>query len=194
MTGSRSPGAHSSSSCSSLPPGGRRSRRRSWATGPTTSSTPRSSRTRSSGRADGRCRPRTAARRCSSSEWTRRSDETCSSTSVRARTSLEVTVFATCFSMGLGVLLGALAWYFRGTIDTVVSRLSEVVMAFPLLPLRHRGLGDHGRTAERRYFWLSRPGCSSRARVLPLPAGTTCGSYAGRCSPSAGRSSSGRPG
>ena len=48
-----------------------------------------------------------------------------------ARTSLEVAVFATVFSVGLGVLLGALAGYFRGAVDTVVSRLSEVVMAFP---------------------------------------------------------------
>jgi peptide/nickel transport system permease protein len=48
-----------------------------------------------------------------------------------ARTSLEVAVFATIFSVGLGVLLGALAGYFRGAVDTVVSRLSEVVMAFP---------------------------------------------------------------
>ena len=48
-----------------------------------------------------------------------------------ARTSLEVAVFATLFSVGLGVLLGALAGYFRGSVDTVVSRLSEIVMAFP---------------------------------------------------------------
>ena len=48
-----------------------------------------------------------------------------------ARTSLEVAVFATLFSVGLGVLLGALAGYFRGSVDTIVSRLSEIVMAFP---------------------------------------------------------------
>jgi peptide/nickel transport system permease protein len=50
-----------------------------------------------------------------------------------ARTSLEVAVFATFFAVGVGVLLGALAGYFRGAIDTAVSRLSEVVMAFPAL-------------------------------------------------------------
>ena len=50
-----------------------------------------------------------------------------------ARTSLEVAVFATLFSVGLGVLLGAIAGYFRGSVDTIVSRLSEVVMAFPAL-------------------------------------------------------------
>ncbi len=50
-----------------------------------------------------------------------------------ARTSLEVAVFATFFSVGLGVLLGALAGYFRGTTDTIVSRMTEMVMAFPVL-------------------------------------------------------------
>ena len=50
-----------------------------------------------------------------------------------ARTSLEVAVFATFFAVGLGTLLGALAGYFRGAVDTVISRLSELVMAFPAL-------------------------------------------------------------
>ena len=50
-----------------------------------------------------------------------------------ARTSLEVAVFATIFSVGFGVLLGAMAGYFRGAVDTVVSRLTELVMAFPAL-------------------------------------------------------------
>jgi peptide/nickel transport system permease protein len=50
-----------------------------------------------------------------------------------ARTSLEVAVFATFFAVGVGVLLGALAGYLRGAVDMAVSRLSEVVMAFPAL-------------------------------------------------------------
>jgi peptide/nickel transport system permease protein len=50
-----------------------------------------------------------------------------------ARTSLEVAVGATIFSVGLGVLLGAVAGYYRGWVDTVVSRLTEMVMAFPVL-------------------------------------------------------------
>ena len=49
-----------------------------------------------------------------------------------AQTSLEVAVFATFFAVSLGVLMGALAGYFRGGVDTVVSRLTEMVMAFPL--------------------------------------------------------------
>jgi ABC-type dipeptide/oligopeptide/nickel transport system permease subunit len=50
-----------------------------------------------------------------------------------AQTSLEVAVIATFFSVGFGVLLGAIAGYFRGWVDAVISRLSEMVMAFPVL-------------------------------------------------------------
>jgi peptide/nickel transport system permease protein len=50
-----------------------------------------------------------------------------------ARTSLEVAVFATFFTVGLGVLFGAVAGYMRGTTDTIISRLTDMFMAFPLL-------------------------------------------------------------
>ena len=50
-----------------------------------------------------------------------------------AQTSLEVAVLATLFAVSVGVLLGLLAGYFRGGVDTVVSRLTEIAMAFPVL-------------------------------------------------------------
>jgi len=50
-----------------------------------------------------------------------------------AQTSLEVGIFATVGSVGLGVVMGLLAGYFRGWIDTVVSRMIEIVMVFPYL-------------------------------------------------------------
>ncbi len=50
-----------------------------------------------------------------------------------ARVSLEVAIGATFLSMFIGVLLGATAGYFRGSIDALISRLTEIVMAFPLL-------------------------------------------------------------
>ena len=50
-----------------------------------------------------------------------------------ARVSLEVAVGATLVSMLLGVLLGATAGFFRGWVDSVISRLTEIVMAFPVL-------------------------------------------------------------
>jgi peptide/nickel transport system permease protein len=50
-----------------------------------------------------------------------------------AQTSLEVAVLATLFSVMIGTIMGLLAGYFRGWVDTVVSRLTEIVMAFPVL-------------------------------------------------------------
>jgi peptide/nickel transport system permease protein len=47
--------------------------------------------------------------------------------------SLEVAIFATLLSMVIGVTMGALAGYFGGWIDMIVSRLTEFVMAFPIL-------------------------------------------------------------
>ena len=50
-----------------------------------------------------------------------------------ARVSLEVAIGATVLSMFIGVLLGSIAGYFRGGIDAIISRVTEIVMAFPLL-------------------------------------------------------------
>jgi peptide/nickel transport system permease protein len=50
-----------------------------------------------------------------------------------AQVSLEVGVFATVGSVGLGIMMGLIGGYFRGWIDTVVSRMIEVVMVFPYL-------------------------------------------------------------
>jgi peptide/nickel transport system permease protein len=49
------------------------------------------------------------------------------------RVSLEVAVFSTTGAMLIGVLMGAMAGYFRGWVDTVISRIIEVTMAFPAL-------------------------------------------------------------
>ena len=50
-----------------------------------------------------------------------------------ARTSLYVAVLATLGSVLLGVIMGLLAGYMRGWVDTLVSRLIEIVMVFPFL-------------------------------------------------------------
>ena len=50
-----------------------------------------------------------------------------------AQVSLEVAVGATIVSMIVGVLLGSIAGYYGGWVDMIVSRLTEIVMAFPFL-------------------------------------------------------------
>ena len=47
--------------------------------------------------------------------------------------SLEVAIFATIIGVFIGVVLGTLAGFYGGLMDTVVSRMTEIVMAFPLL-------------------------------------------------------------
>ena len=50
-----------------------------------------------------------------------------------AQTSLEVAILATFLSVSIGLIMGLIAGFYRGTADTVVSRLTEIVMAFPYL-------------------------------------------------------------
>jgi len=50
-----------------------------------------------------------------------------------AQTSLEVALLATFGAVTIGVIMGLLAGYFRGWVDTTVSRMIEIVMVFPAL-------------------------------------------------------------
>jgi peptide/nickel transport system permease protein len=49
------------------------------------------------------------------------------------RVSLQVALLSTLGAVSLGVFLGAMAGYYRGWVDTVISRLTEITMAFPVL-------------------------------------------------------------
>jgi ABC-type dipeptide/oligopeptide/nickel transport system permease subunit len=49
------------------------------------------------------------------------------------QTSLEVALGATLMAMVIGVLMGALAGFYSGVTDTIISRMTEIVMAFPVL-------------------------------------------------------------
>ncbi len=50
-----------------------------------------------------------------------------------AQVSLEVAGLSTVGVMIIGVLMGSIAGYFRGWIDTIISRVTEITMAFPVL-------------------------------------------------------------
>jgi peptide/nickel transport system permease protein len=52
-----------------------------------------------------------------------------------ARTSLMVAGIATTISMSVGITIGVIAGYYRGFVDTIVMRLSDVVLALPQLLL-----------------------------------------------------------
>jgi peptide/nickel transport system permease protein len=50
-----------------------------------------------------------------------------------ARISLEVAVLSTLAVMILGIILGTIAGYYRGLVDTAISRVIELTMVFPAL-------------------------------------------------------------
>jgi peptide/nickel transport system permease protein len=52
-----------------------------------------------------------------------------------ARTSLIVAFFATGMEMIVGVVFGVMAGFYRGKVDTVISRLMDVVLSLPVLLL-----------------------------------------------------------
>ena len=52
-----------------------------------------------------------------------------------ARVSLEVAFIATAITILLGVLVGTLAAYYRGWVDTLLSRSMDIILAFPVLVL-----------------------------------------------------------
>jgi peptide/nickel transport system permease protein len=52
-----------------------------------------------------------------------------------ARTSLSVALIATSISLLIGVTLGLLAGFYRGKVDTFVSRLIDIVLSLPILLL-----------------------------------------------------------
>lgn len=49
------------------------------------------------------------------------------------RTSLSVGVFATVLVVLLGTLIGALSGFFGGWVDTILSRLTDIFLALPIL-------------------------------------------------------------
>jgi ABC-type dipeptide/oligopeptide/nickel transport system permease subunit len=54
---------------------------------------------------------------------------------VGTRASMEAGVFATLIAALVGVLLGLFAGYYRGWLDTVVMRLTDVLLSFPFVIL-----------------------------------------------------------
>jgi peptide/nickel transport system permease protein len=52
-----------------------------------------------------------------------------------SRASIEAGVFATLLALAVAVPIGVVAGYYRGWVDTVIARLTDVLLAFPFLIL-----------------------------------------------------------
>jgi peptide/nickel transport system permease protein len=75
-----------------------------------------------------------------------------------ARTSLIIAIGATAISLVLGVLIGMAAGYYRGKVDTFLSRLTDVVMSLPILLLAIGLASACGASREGCLDGLLRPG------------------------------------
>jgi peptide/nickel transport system permease protein len=82
------------------------------------------------------------------------------------QTSLEVAIGATAFVMLVGVLMGAVAGYFAGWIDTVVSRLTELVMVFPILLFTIALAGTAGHRLDKITFGFLQPGVTTLVLIF----------------------------
>jgi peptide/nickel transport system permease protein len=75
-----------------------------------------------------------------------------------AQTSLEIAILATGISLLIGVLIGMAAGYYRGKVDTFLSRTTDVVMSLPILLLAIGLASACGATREGCLGGLLKPG------------------------------------
>ena len=75
-----------------------------------------------------------------------------------ARTSLVVAFFATGISVVIGVAVGLTAGFYRGKVDTFLSRTTDVVMSLPILLLAIGLASACGASREGCLWGLLRPG------------------------------------
>ena len=78
-------------------------------------------------------------------------------------------MLATLGSISIGVLLGSMAGYFRGWVDTLISRITEITMAFPALLFIIALAVDGRRPAQQHHVRRSSArACSRSSLVLAL--------------------------
>jgi ABC-type dipeptide/oligopeptide/nickel transport system permease subunit len=85
-----------------------------------------------------------------------------------ARTSLVIAFFATGLALVIGVTLGLLAGFFRGKVDTFISRTTDVVLSLPILLLALGLAAACGATKEGCLGGLIKPGLMLVSLIIGL--------------------------
>ncbi len=85
-----------------------------------------------------------------------------------ARTSLVIAFFATGMALVIGVILGLIAGFYRGKVDTVISRTTDVVLSLPILLLALGLAAACGATAEGCLGGLIKPGLVLVSLIIGL--------------------------
>jgi peptide/nickel transport system permease protein len=85
-----------------------------------------------------------------------------------ARTSLVIAFFATGLALLIGVTLGMIAGFYRGKIDTLISRTTDVVLSLPILLLALGLASACGASAEGCLGGLIKPGLMLVSLIIGL--------------------------
>ena len=85
-----------------------------------------------------------------------------------ARTSLFIAFVATGVEMVIGVSLGVIAGFYRGKVDTVISRFSDIIMSLPILLLSLGLVSACGLQANGCLGGLVKPGLLLVSYVIAL--------------------------
>lgn len=83
-----------------------------------------------------------------------------------AKTSIIVSFYTVTLSLLVGVPLGAVAGYFGGRVDTIISRIIDILLAFPPLILPIAVMAFFGGGLTNVVFALSLTGWVSYARLV----------------------------
>jgi peptide/nickel transport system permease protein len=85
-----------------------------------------------------------------------------------ARTSLFIAFFATGLALVIGVVLGVIAGFFRGKVDTFISRTTDVVLSLPILLLALGLASACGASKEGCLGGLIKPGLFMVSLIIGL--------------------------
>ena len=85
-----------------------------------------------------------------------------------ARTSLFIAFAATGISLIIGTVLGVISGFFRGKIDTFISRLTDVVLSLPILLLALGLASACGASAEGCLYGFIKPGLLMVSLIIGL--------------------------
>jgi peptide/nickel transport system permease protein len=85
-----------------------------------------------------------------------------------ARTSLVIAFFATGLALVIGVVLGMMAGFYRGKLDTLISRTTDVVLSLPILLLALGLASACGTSATGCMGGLIKPGLMLVSLIIGL--------------------------
>ena len=85
-----------------------------------------------------------------------------------ARTSLVIAFFATGMALVIGVVLGMVAGFYRGKVDTLISRTTDVVLSLPILLLALGLASACGASKEGCLGGLIKPGLLLVSLIIGL--------------------------